>query len=40
MSGHAVEDDIADDLQASGADVIEVVLRGMPGGVVEVDDID
>ncbi len=35
-----VEDDVADDLQAAGADVIEIVLRRVPRGVVEVDDVD
>src|SRR4029079_6039754 len=35
-----VEDDVADSLQAARADVIEVVLRGVPLRIIEIDDVD
>src|SRR5437016_2781197 len=35
-----VEHDVADNLQAARADVIEVVLRGMPLRIVQIDDVD
>src|SRR5688572_9384119 len=34
------EDDVADDLQAARRDLIEGVFGSMPGGVVEIDDVD
>ena len=34
------EDDVADHLQAAGADGVERVLRRVPGLVVEIDDVD
>ena len=38
--GERGDDDVADDLQAARADGVEVVLRRVPGRVVEVDDVD
>src|SRR5688572_28221984 len=34
------EDDVADDLEAAGADELDGVVGRVPGGVLEVDDVD
>ena len=40
MVGQRAEDDVADDLEAAGADGVERVLGRVPRIVVEVDDVD